>query len=310
MKSRILTYAAIICAASLLFVSCKKNNDDDDKDYSTESSTHSDDQNRFAGELDVAANDIVLTLDNAAGFSGRSENIQVICDATIAIDTMSNPRTITITFNGTNCLGTRTRTGVIVVSMAQGTRWKNAGAQINVSFQNFRITRLADNKSITINGTQTYTNVSGGLLINLASLNTITHTITSNNMTVTFDNNTQRTWQVARQRVFAYNGGNVMITVTGTHSQGGITGIAEWGTNRFGNTFTTAISQPLISKFDCSFRLGAGKVTHNTAMFNASVTFGLDANGNPAGCPGANLYYMKIVWSGPANIPHTIIWPY
>jgi hypothetical protein len=310
MKARILTYAAIICAASLLIVSCNKNNDDDNKDYSTESTTHSDDQNRFASELDVAANDIVITLDNTAGFSGRGENIQVICDATIAVDTMSNPRTITITFNGTNCLGTRTRTGVIVVSMSQGVRWKDAGAQINVSFQNFKITRLADNKSITINGIQTYTNVSGGLLINLASLNTITHTITSNNMTVTFDNNTSRYWQVARQRVFTYNGGNVMITVTGTHAQGGITGIAEWGTNRFGHPFTTAITQPLIFKFDCSFRLGAGKVTHNTAVFNASVTFGLDASGNPTGCPGANPYYMKIVWTGMGNIPHTIIWPY
>jgi hypothetical protein len=223
---------------------------------------------------------------------------------------MSNPRTITITYNGTNCLGTRTRTGVIVVSMAQGTRWKNAGAQVNVTFQNFKITRLSDSKSITINGTETYTNVTGGLLINLAALNTITHTISSSNMSVTFDNNTQRTWQVARQRVFTYNGGNVTITVTGTHSQNGISGIAEWGTNRFGNAFTTAITQPLVFKFDCSFRLGSGKVEHATSFFNASATFGLDASGNPTGCPGANPYYMKIVWAGPSGNPRTVILPY
>ncbi|HUR66512.1 MAG TPA: hypothetical protein VMZ03_09180 [Chitinophagaceae bacterium] len=309
MKSRILTSAAIFCAATFLLVSCQKSNSDD-KDYSAESTTHSDDQNRFSVEMDAAANDVNGVLETTTGFAGRGGDIQSICDATIVVDTMSNPRTITITFNGTNCLGNRTRTGVIVVSMAQGVRWKNAGAQLNVTFQNFKITRLADNKSITVNGTETYTNVSGGLLINLASLNTITHTINSSNMSVTFDNGSQRNWQVGRQRVFSYNGGNATITVTGTHTQGSTSGIAEWGTNRFGNAFTTAITLPLTFKYDCSFRLGSGRVEHVTNLFNASVIFGLDANGNPTGCPGANPYYMKIVWTGPANIPHTIIWPY
>jgi hypothetical protein len=260
--------------------------------------------------VDAAANDINTVLETTAGFSGRGEDIQIICDATVAVDTLSDPRTITITFNGTNCLGNRTRTGVIIVSMAQGVRWKNAGAQLNVTFQNFKITRLSDNKSITINGTQTHTNVSGGLLINLAALNSITHSISSSNMSVTFDNNSQRNWQVARQRLFTYNSGNVSITVTGTHSLNGVSGIAEWGTNRFGNTFTTAITQPLVFKFDCSFRLGSGKVEHATAHFNASALFGLDANGNPTGCPGANPYYMKVSWTGPGGNTQTAILPY
>jgi len=287
---------------------CKK--ETSTADFSTESTTHADDQNRFSAELDAVANDANLALETNAGFSGRGEGTQsLICDATIVVDTLSNPRTITITYNGTNCLGNRTRTGVIVISMAQGVRWKNPGAQLNVTFQNFKITRVIDNKSITINGTQTYTNVSGGLLINLPVLNTITHHITSNNMSVTFDNNSQRTWQVARQRTFTYDNG-VTITVTGLHSQGGITGIAEWGTNRFGNAFTTAITQPLLFRQDCSFRAGGGKVEHVTPFFNAHVTFGLDASGNPTGCPGANPYYMKVVWTGPSGNTHSSIHPY
>lgn len=309
MKARFLSYVTVFASALFLLTSCQKDSSSN-TDYTTESSTHADDQNRFSGEVDAAANDVVATLDITAGFAARGQDVQsLICDATVAVDTMSNPRTITITFNGTNCLGTRTRTGVIVVSMAPGVRWKNAGAQVNVTFQNFKITRVSDSKSITINGTQTYTNVSGGLLINLPTLNTITHTISSSNMSVTFDNNSQRTWQVARQRVFTYNNG-IVITVTGLHAQGGITGIAEWGTNRFGNAFTTAISQALVFRQDCSFRLGSGKVDHVTPFFNASATFGLDANGNPTGCPGANAYYMKVIWTGPGGTPHTAIIPY
>jgi hypothetical protein len=311
MKPRILPIAIAAFSFTFLFTSCKKEaSNTNTTDFTAETSTHSDDQSRFSGEVDAVANDANVILETTAGFTSRPGDINsLICDADIAVDTMSNPRTITITYNGNNCLGNRTRTGVIVISMAQGTRWKNAGASISVSFQNYKVTRTIDNKSITVNGTQTYTNVSGGLLINLPVLNTITHSITSNNMTVTFDNATQRSWQVARQRVFTYNNG-VTITITGTHSDGGITGIAEWGTNRFGRPFSTTIAEPVVLKQDCAFRAGSGKVVHTTSSYTASATFGLDANGAPTSCPGAGNYYMKIVWTGPAGNSHTALLPY
>lgn len=309
MKARIFYGAMFLTLSSLFFVACQKDPSNDDN-YTLETIRHSDDQSRFSNEVDAAANDVNITVESAAGFAGRTENIQsFICDATVAVDTVSNPRTITITYNGANCLGNRIRTGVIVVSMAQGVRWKNAGAVINVTYQNFKVTRLSDNKSITLNGTQSFTNVSGGLLINLPALNTITHTITSSNMSVTFDDNSQRTWQVARQRVFTYNNG-VVITVTGMHTANGITGIAEWGTNRFGNAFTTSIAQPVVMRQDCSFRVGSGMVVHHTNLFNASATFGLNANGNPTGCPGTNPYYMKVEWTGPRGNTQSALLPY
>ncbi|MEQ1676880.1 MAG: hypothetical protein ABL876_09275 [Chitinophagaceae bacterium] len=309
MKARILSLATLILSVSILFTACQKDTKSDDTDYSEQSSAHSDDQSRFSTEIDAVANDANAMLEITSGFTGRAENVNsIICDADVVIDTLSNPRTITITYNGTNCLGNRTRTGVVVISMAQGVRWKNVGAVLNVSFQNLKITRLSDNKSITINGTQTYTNVSGGLLFNLVALGTITHTITSSNMSITFDNGSQRNWQVARKRVFSYNNG-IVITVTGTHTDGSVTGIAEWGTNRFGNGFTTIVSEPLIFRQDCSFRLTSGKVAHNTNLFNSFVIFGLNAAGAPVSCPAGN-YYMKIVWTGLAGIPHTLIIPY
>lgn len=309
MKTKILSLLTGVLCLSIAFISCQKDTNNS-SDNTTEVSAHSDDDSRFSSESDGAANDINSVMETTSGFTGRLDGLQtLICDATIVVDTVNNPRTITITFNGTACLPGRTRTGVIVVSMAQGVRWKNPGAQINVSFQNFKITRTRDNKSITINGTQTHTNVSGGLLVNLASLGSITHTITSSNMSVTFDNGSQRNWQVARQRVFTYNNG-VVITVTGTHSEGGVTGIAEWGTNRFGNAFTTAITSPLVVRQDCDFRLTTGTVKHTASAFTATATFGLDINGNPTSCPGTGTYYYKVVWTGPGGNTRTIILPY
>ena len=312
MKTRIILLATVFFSLSVFFTSCKKEKDSiSETDYTSETTVHSDDQSRFSSEIDAVANDADLALEVTSGFAGRlqTEDLSVICDANIVIDTLSSPKTITITYNGTNCLGTRTRTGVVLISMESGIRWKNAGAVLNVSFQNFKVTRLSDNKSITINGTQSYTNVSGGLLINLGTLGTITHRITSSNMSVTFDDLSQRSWQVARQRVFSYDNG-VTITTTGTHTDGNITGITEWGTNRFGNTFTTAITEPLIVRQSCNFRLVSGKVQHTTPLYNVAVTFGLNANGNATSCPGSGNYYMKIVWTGPLGNAHTSILAY
>ena len=309
MKARIFFPAVIILFSSLIFTSCQKNVSGS-VDETTEVSLQADDQSRVSSDVDAVANDADLMLESSASFSGRGQDVQsLICDATVVVDTASNPRTITITYNGTNCLGNRTRTGVVIISMAQGIRWRDAGAAITITFQNLKITRLSDNKSITINGSKTYTNVSGGLLINLPTLGTITHSISSNGLSLTFDNNTQRTWQVAKQRVFTYDNG-VVITTTGTHTEGTATGIAEWGINRFGHAFSTAITQTLIVRQDCNFRLTSGEVLHTRLAGTATVTFGLDISGNPTTCPGTGHYYMKIVWVGIGGVPHTVILPY
>lgn len=307
MKAKHALLIVTALSVSLFFSSCQKDSSDGNEDVSTEASAHNDDESRVSTEIDAVANDADLVLESTAGFYARDPQ-SIICDATIAVDTMSNPRTITITYNGTNCLGNRTRTGVIVISMAQGVRWKNAGASVSLTFQNFKITRVSDNKSITINGTKTYTNVSGGLLLNLASLNTITHTITSSNMSITFDNSSQRTWQIARQRVFTYNNG-VVITTTGTHTEGNITGVAEWGTNRFGRAFTTSIATPVVIRQDCSFRITGGKVTHTLPAFTSSATFGLNAQGNPTTCPAGN-FYLKLEWATTNSNTYSTLIPY
>lgn len=304
-----------LLAFSLLvaFTACKKDSDKKDDNRNAEAAVHSDDQSRFSAEVDAVANDADIAIESSTSFTGRLQNphdvMGTICDASVSVNTSSNPMTITITYDGTNCLGNRKREGVVVISMPQGTQWKNAGAAVTVTFQNLKITRLSDNKSITINGSKTYTNVSGGLLVNLPTLNNITHTITSSGLTITFDNGSQRSWQVSKQRVFTFSGG-VVVTTTGTYNNGNNSNIAEWGTNRFGGAFATAITSPLIIRQDCNFRLTSGAVHHTAPLFDASVTFGLNASGAPTSCPGTGSYYYKVVWTGAGGDTLTVIAPY
>jgi hypothetical protein len=308
MKKQFLFPGILVLFVSLVFSNCKKETSPNNN--SDEVATHSDDQSNFDNETDAIANDADIAIESSSSFTGRTEQpLGIICNANVVVDTLSNPRTITITYNGNNCFGTANRTGTVVLSMPQNTKWKDPGAALTVTYQNLHITRLSDNKSVTINGAGTVTNVSGGLLINLATLGTITHTISSGGITVTFDNGSQRSWQIAKQRVFSYNNG-VVITTTGMHTEGNTTGIAEWGTNRFGNAFLTAISSPLIIRQDCSFRLTSGQVVHALPNVTATGTFGLNADGNPTTCPGAGHYYMKIVWMGNNGNSITVILPY
>jgi hypothetical protein len=306
----------VLLTLSLLvgFAACKKDSSNN-SNTNDQLATHSDDQEMVGAGVDGAANDADVALESSAAFTGRYTSPQggSICDANVTVNTAGDPKTITITYDGTACPGAQyTRTGAIVISMPANTQWKNAGAAVTVTFQNLKITRVRDNKSITINGAKTYTNVSGGLLINLNNQGSITHSITSNGLTVTFDNGTQRSWQVSKQRVFTGSvlGGTVVITTSGAHTDGNTTGIAEWGTNRFGGTFTTQIVEPLVVRQDCSFRLTSGQVKHTTGGVTATATFGLNAAGEATTCPGTGAYYFKVVWTGPNGNSITVIRPY
>jgi len=307
MKIKLLS--AFTLTLVLIFASCKKDNSaaSDNTDYSTELSAQSDDDAQVSAEVDAVASDANAAVSSESSMGGRV--IADICDATIEADTTGDLKKLTITYNGTNCRGNRKRTGVVVLSMAKTSHWKDAGATITVSIQNLKIVRIRDNKGITINGTKILTNVTGGLLKDLASLGTITHTISSDDMSITFDDNTQRTWKIARQRTFTYDNG-IVITTTGTHTEGSNTGIAEWGTNRAGHTFTSTISQPIVVRQDCDFRVVSGEIIHTRGSVTATVTFGLDASGIVTTCPLTGSYYFKLVWVGVNGNSHTIIWPY
>jgi hypothetical protein len=314
----------------LLFAACSKsNNNNSNATSDTDLQTQSDDEARVSTETDAAFNDVNTAMSSSGDVSGASQSPNVrfgvgvtggnadtvqtsICDATVVIDSVDNPRTITITYNGANCNLLRIRKGTVTISIPQGVQWRDQGAQVTVTFTNFVVTRILDNKTITFNGTHTYTNVSGGSLssLNANSTTTITHTLTSSNMSITFDDGTQRTWNIARQRVFSYNSG-IVVTETGMQTQGTLSGISEWGVNRYGNTFTAQIAQALVVSQSCSWQTTSGEAILTNSAGSIALTFGLNSTGQATSCPIAPaLFYYQLVWSGAGGKTYTFILPY
>lgn len=323
MKTKIISSLAVAVTAASLIVACNKSNStggntgpNSNGTSATQVQAQADDETQVTNEMDAATNDVNNALNSQSAVSGSSSTYNYssgttivdggaggpividygICDATVTIDTVGDNRVVTITYNGANCWGNRTRTGVVQISVPLGVRWRDEGAVVTVDIENLKITRVRDGKSITLNGTYVYTNVSGGLLKDLASLGTITHTIAADSVTIEFADSATRIWSVSKQRVFTYNDG-VVVTTTGTHSDGTNSDISVWGTNRFGNPFTTLISEPKVIAQSCDYRLISGQNTLIRKEFTATVTYGLDVNGDPTSCPGTGTYYYKIVWT-------------
>jgi hypothetical protein len=331
MKTTSLYSLLFVIAFTGMLASCKKSNSDSSNSPTSSSDlqTNSDDETRVSTETDAAFDDVNTAMTVQYNVTGAALGRQVmhtvldgpgsadstaICDAVITLDTANGDRQITITYNGTNCALDRIRTGSVVITWPENQLWRTAGAVATVQFNNLAITRLSDNKTITLNGTHTYTNVSGGSLITLPNDpgGSITHTITSSNMQITFDNGAKRTWNVARQRVITYNGGYI-ITTTGTQTADSLTGISEWGTDRFGLAFQVAILQPRVITESCSWQMTAGEVALVNSVGTTTITYGLNSTGGVANsCPvsGAT-YYFQLSWTGvTSGKTYTFVLPY
>ena len=315
-----------------LVFACSKNNSNGGTSTNaanTQLQTEADDQVMVSNESDAVSDDANTALYSSAstagnsiapvyssrtttnGVGGSSSSLGLlICDATISFDTTSDTRTITIVYNGTNCLGNRTRTGTVTITLPKGSYWGTAGSAVTINIDNLKITRVRDGKSITINGTKSFTNVSGGHLIDLPNLPSITHVITGN-FTVTFDNGTTKTWNENKQRVYTYSNG-VVITSTGLHTDSlGNNNVTFWGTNRDNMPFEALITVAKVIDESCEWRLvsGANELLRADGA-TLTVTYGLDANGDATGCPGTGTYYYKVVRVNAAGLSFTKILPY
>ena len=332
MKTRNFIRLSIGVSCIALVFACSKNNSNGSSTSTnaanTQLQTEADDQVMVSNESDAVSDDANTALyssPSTAGnsiapvYSGRTTTNGVgsstslgllICDATISFDTTSDTRTITIVYNGTNCLGNRTRTGTVTITLPKGSYWGTAGAAVTINIDNLKITRLRDGKSIIINGSKSFTNVSGGHFVDLPNLASITHVITGS-FTVTFDNGTTKTWNEDKQRVYTYSDG-IVITSTGLHTDSlGNTNVAHWGTNRDNMPFEALITVAKVIDQSCDWRLVSGENELLRADgATLTVTYGLDASGNATSCPGTGTYYYKVVRVNAAGLSFTKILPY
>jgi hypothetical protein len=271
----------------LILTGCQKEKNKDQSPDSSSMQQLSKDDNNMENASDEALNDVNTLL---SGGNLKSTNFWP-CNATIDSTAVVNDTiTFYITYNGYNCKETLLRTGKVEIKKKVGTHWHDAGATVIVTFINLQITKVHNGKSITLNGSKTFQNVTGGFIWQLGSqYSAIVHRIWGT-LNVTFDDNTTRTWNIARQRTFTGTPGQLLMTIDGFGTEGSYNNLVVWGVNRHGENFYTQINQPVVIREACSWDPCSGIKVHQIPSDSkkATITFGYNDLNEPVSgdeCP-------------------------
>jgi len=318
---KVFFYLSIMMLSVSMLQSCKKKEEEVKKELDEETKQFTEDSNELKAELDNVDNDINSSLENTTMGGRMAETYSSpLCGVLIDTSQIAN-KIIFYNFDGTTpCFSpSRTRAGQIKVQLVQGNRWRDAGAVLRINYINFKVTRLSDNKFITINGEKTLTNVNGiNWITFLASTSNYVLKERALNLQVNFSSGSTATWSSARRTTWEWVGanvapgipyGHVKFTSNGDTTLSSVANTESWGINRFGFAFTTHFIQPWISNSYCGFwRPNAGIIEHNVNNSSYKLTAGLDPAGNPS--TTACAYGYKVEWTPAGGASQSVILSY
>lgn len=308
MKTKTIFYSiSVVAVASLLtFASCGKK-----KAFKNEDGQSSEDNRTIVSENDAAVNDVndavgqQSTLHGRGGSTSQTNGVTGnICGLTVdTTNKMSG--SIVLNYNGTTC-NNRTRTGQIKISIQDfpAKKWKMQGCVMKVEYINYKITRASDGKSIELNGSQLYTNETGGTWWELLILKTqpsLATSVTGSGLNVTFDDGKTAVYNINRK--FTYSIPNNILTCTGEGigSSEGLNNLENYGTTRDGDTFTSQVTTPIVWNITCGpWAPVAGAVNIKVAEkeFDLKCTFAVNQAGDPVNVAANTCAYgWKVEWT-------------
>jgi hypothetical protein len=307
---KLIIYFGMVIFASAIITSCKKKEEPVVLDEKAKQ--FNEDANDIKSESDNVDNDINSSINNTS-LGGRvsASYSSELCGVTIDSSQIAN-KILFYNFDGvTPCFSpSRTRAGQIKVELVVGNSWKDVGAVLKLTYTNFKITKLSNNKSITFNGVKTLKNVNGiNWLTFITSTSNFKFQERALNVNVTFENGDQATWNSARLTTWDYVAANatpgipygyVKFTSNGDTAISGSNQTDSWGVNRHGAPFQTVYQSPWLSNSYCGFwRPTSGTLTHQVGFYNLTLQLGVDQAGNPSTLNCA--YGFKVSWTPPGG---------
>lgn len=310
----------VVFAAIALIVSCAKKKDEA-KELDSKTQQFTEDANNIKSESDNVDNDINSSINNTS-LGGRvsASYSSDLCGVIIDSSQIAN-KILFYNFDGTTpCFSpSRTRGGQIKVELINGNLWLNAGAVLKLTYINFKVTRLSDNKWINFNGTKTLKNVNG---INWFTFLTSTSSFVLQEraigVQVGFSDGSTATWNSARKATWDWVQANatpgipyahVKFTFNGDTIVNNNTNTDSWGFNRFGQPFVTYYQSPLMSNTYCgASRPTTGTLSHQVGASNLTIQLGVDQQGNASTLSCA--YGYKVSWTPVGGSPQTLIKSY
>jgi hypothetical protein len=313
---KLIIYLGLLLLSSLIVTSCKKREKEIALDEETKQ--FNEDANEIKSESDNVDNDINSSINNTSiGGRTSASYSSELCGVTIDSSQIAN-KILFYNFDGsTPCFSpSRTRGGQIKVELINGNSWKDVGAVLKLTYINFKIIKLSNNKSIQFNGVKTLKNVNGiNWFTFLTSASNFKFQSRALNVNVTFENGDQAIWNSARITTWDYIAANVTpgipygyvkFTSNGDTIRNGISNIDSWGTNRNGQIFQTYYQSPWVSNSYCGFwRPVSGNLSHQVGIYNLGLQLGVNQNGDPSTLTCA--YGYKVSWTPLGGTAQTLI---
>lgn len=313
---KLIIYLGVLLLSSSIVTSCKKREKEIALDEETKQ--FNEDANEIKSESDNVDNDINSSINNTSiGGRTSASYSSELCGVTIDSSQIAN-KILFYNFDGsTPCFSpSRTRGGQIKVELINGNSWKDVGAVLKLTYINFKIIKLSNNKSIQFNGVKTLKNVNGiNWFTFLTSASNFKFQSRALNVNVTFENGDQAIWNSARITTWDYIAANVTpgipygyvkFTSNGDTIRNGISNIDSWGTNRNGQVFQTYYQSPWVSNSYCGFwRPVSGNLSHQVGIYNLGLQLGVNQNGDPSTLTCA--YGYKVSWTPLGGTAQTLI---
>ncbi len=301
------TIALLLAAITLGgFNACKKKEKEDETPtLDAETQQFNDDANKYKNESDEISDAINGYIKDVPAF-GRVAGVTStpICGVTVDSSQLAQ-KILIFNFDGiTPCSSpSRTRAGQIKVQLTSGVHWSDVGAVLTETFINYKVTRLSDNKSVTINGVKKITNVNGnnwlGFLLGTTNLK---YKERAFNVQVKFDNAQTATWNTAHIVEYSYAPSTQITSFRclGDTSLNSLSNVSAWGVNRFAQNFTTNYNTAWVSNSYCGFwRPISGELIHHLPSTAFTLTLGVDQNGFASTLNCA--YGYKVSWTSGNN---------
>lgn len=223
-----IAFIALTLFITFAYSGCKKNDREDDKE-TTSSRDNAIAENAFAG-----------VFKSIGEFTDSTSLLRISSCASYTVDsvgTTSWPKTLTINFGSTNCMGSdgNLRRGTIIASFTG--RYRDSLTVISISLIGYY-----HNNNLVQVGTHTITNNGHNAAGNLSySINVQNASITNSNGTIAWNSTRTREWIAGESTTT--NPSDDVYSITGSAT----------GTGVNGNTFNVTINSPLIVALNCPY---------------------------------------------------------
>ncbi len=313
MNKKTFASAILICLLTAgVFYSCKKDNKNEKLDPQVEQFNN--DANYYKAESDRADQDINGALGDIPSFGKAEETYSSpMCGVTID-STLIAQHILYFVFDSiTPCFSPScTRSGKIKVELTSGNLWSDAGSVLTLTYINYKIVRMSDNKSIKFNGVKTLKNLNGNNWIGFYfGTSTLKYRERAFNINVVFDDGSTATWNSARTTEWSYSltDSKLTFTAVGDTALNGFTTVDSWGVNRYGMDFTTYYNTPIVSNTYCGlWRPNSGELVHHLSVGDFTLTLGVDQQGNASTLLCG--YGYKVSWTDSNGNISTVVLSY